>query len=178
MRLLGIVVLALALLAVIAGPAAAQVEMGFGAGVLYNKMLGSIEDDDWKIDEDYFSYLLSLKLQLAGFLGVEGILNYYPGKGDIDYTLTPMATGVINLLGDLVNVGAGINASYVKYDVPGSGSEDKWSELTYHLKAGVQIPLGPIWLNGDVYYFIDQFKDVEDFDKDYLTFGARLHLRF
>lgn len=179
MKKLAISGLVLGLLFVLAAPAPAQVDFGIGAGVLYNKMLGSIDASGWKIDKDYFSYLLSLKMQFLGFLGLEGVLNYYPGKDDIDYTVTPMGTATLNLLGDLINVGVGINSSYVKYDSPAAGSGDKWSDLTYHFKAGVQIPLGGLlWINGDVYYFVDQFKNIEDFDKDYLTFGARIHLRF
>ncbi|HPJ72599.1 MAG TPA: hypothetical protein PK636_07940, partial [bacterium] len=139
-RILGSVCLAAALFLPVAG-AWSQVEAGLGAGVFYNKMLGSIENDDWKIDEDYLSYLVSLRVQFLTFLGAEAILNYYPGSGSIDYQVTPMGTAILNLLGDLVNVGVGINKTYIKYDDPLGGSDGEWSDLSYHFKAGVQLPL-------------------------------------
>lgn len=156
-------------LAFAAGPATA--EFGIGGGVYYNRMLGSIHD--WDIDKDYISYLLSLKYQFLGFLGVEGMLDYYPGSGDIDYTLRPSATAV---LGNIINAGVGVNWSYVNFK---HGGKDGWSDLAYHFKLGVQIPVGPVlWLNADAFYFVDELKDIEDFNKDYITFGARAHYRF
>lgn len=156
-------------------PVWAENNFGIGGGVYYNKMLGDLDRDNFRFDEDYISYLFSMKYQFLGFLAVEGLLDYYPGSGDLDYTLKPMGTAV---LGNFINVGVGINKSYVKYELEDEGKKSGWSDLTYHFKLGLQIPLGDaLWVNADVYYFLDELKDIEDFDKDYLTFGARIHFR-
>jgi len=162
-------------------PAHAQVDFGLGAGVNYNRYLGDMKKEDFKISRDYFSYLVSARMEFLGFLGAEAIFDYYPGQDDIDYSMTPKATATLGLIGNIIQVGAGINKTYTKIKLSGGGSEGEWSDLSYHLKAGVQIPLGDIWLNADAYYFVDQFKYdkiVKDFDEDMITFGARVHYHF
>ncbi len=155
---------------------AAEGTFGLGGGVYYNKMLGTIEKDKWDIDDDYLSYVLSVKYQFGDWLGIEGLLDYYPGRKDIDYSLKPMATAV---LGNFINAGVGINSTYIKYKEVGGAGKDKWSDLSYHYKFGIQIPITDIfWLNVDAYYFVDELKNIQDFDKDYISFGARLHYLF
>ncbi|MCX6348861.1 MAG: hypothetical protein NTV79_05090, partial [Candidatus Aureabacteria bacterium] len=57
--------------------------------------------------------------------------------------------------------------------------DGEWGELYYQFQAGLQIPLSSaLWINADAYYFVQKFKEIEDFKLDYLTFGARLHFRF
>ncbi len=170
MKHASLVLIAMVLIALLtASPASA--EFGLGGGVYYNRMLGDIKD--WDIDKNYISYLLSLKYQFMDFLSVEGMLDYYPGNGAIDYTLRPSATAV---LGNLINAGVGVNWSYVNFK---SGGDDKWSEISYHFKLGVQVPIGSIlWVNVDAFYFVDELKEIEDFNKDFITFGARVHYRF
>ncbi len=163
-------------------PAPAGAELGLGGGIFYNRQLGDIKDsDDWKFDKDFVSYMVTLKFQFANFLGLEGSVDYYNGGGDIDYTLRPMGTAVVSIPIpglDLFNAGVGINSTYTKYQTAG-GSRDDWSDLAYHFKAGIQIPIADLlWVCGDCYYFVDELKDVEDFDSDLLTFGARAMLRF
>lgn len=178
MKNLGIVLGMAVLLAGILIPPASAGEgaFGLGGGVYYNKMLGSLDDDKWDIDDDYLSYVFSVKYQFGDWLGIEGMLDYYPGSKDIDYSLKPMATAV---LGNFINAGVGINSTYIKYKEGAGSSEDEWSDMSYHYKAGIQIPLMDVlWLNVDAYYFVDQLKDIEDFDKDYISFGARLHFLF
>lgn len=177
-KVISLVILCPVLMVGIALPATAGGNFGIGGGIYYNRMLGDIDKDDFDIDEDYFSYLLSLKYQLLDFVGVEALLDYYNGSGNVDYSLKPMATAV---LGSFLNAGVGINKTYFKYKSKSKSpfKKDDWTDLSYHFKAGVQIPLGDLlWLNADVYYFLDELKDIEDFDKDYLTFGARVHFRF
>lgn len=173
------VVLGLAVLltgAVTFPSAAAEGTFGLGGGIYYNKMLGTIEKDKWDIDDDYLSYVFSAKYQLGDWLGIEGLLDYYPGRKDIDYSFKPMATAV---LGNFINAGVGINSTYIKYKKADGASKDEWADMTYHFKAGIQIPIIDIfWLNVDAYYFVDELKNIEDFDKDYISFGARLHYLF
>ena len=178
MKKIGIVLGLVALLAgALISPALAGVgTFGLGGGVYYNKMLGTIEKDKWDIDDDYLSYVLSAKYQFGDWFGIEGLLDYYPGGKDIDYSIKPMATAV---LGNFINAGVGINSTYIKYKEVGGSSKDKWTDMTYHFKAGIQFPILDIfWLNVDAYYFVDELKDIEDFDKDYISFGARLHYLF
>ncbi len=163
-------------------PIPAMAEFGIGGGISYNRQLGDIKDDkDW--NKDYVSYVLSLKYQLADILGLEANLDYYPGTGNdvVDYTLRPMGTAVLSIplpILDLFNAGVGINSTYTSFK-SGSGSNDDWSDLSYHFKAGIQIPLASLlWICGDCYYFVDDLKNIEDFDSDLLTFGARALLRF
>jgi hypothetical protein len=155
---------------------AAEGTFGLGGGIYYNKMLGTLNKDNWDIDDDYFSYLLSLKYQYGEWFGIEGLLDYYPGRKDIDYSFKPMATAV---LGNFINAGVGINSTYLKYKDASGAGRDRWTDLSYHYKIGMQIPIAEIfWLNIDAYYFADQLRDMENFDKDYISFGARLHYLF
>ena len=157
-------------------------EFGIGGGISYNRQLGDLKDDkDW--NKDYVSYVLSLKYQLADILGLEANLDYYPGSGNdvVDYTLRPMGTVVLSIplpIFDLFNAGVGINSTYTNFK-SGSGDKDDWSDLSYHYKIGIQFPLtGLFWICGDCYYFVDDLKNIEDFDSDLITFGARALLRF
>jgi Outer membrane protein beta-barrel domain len=167
------------IMGIVSGPAMA--EFGIGGGISYNRQLGDLRhDEEWK--KDYVSYVLSLKYQFADILGLEANLDYYPGTGNdiVDYTLRPMGTVVISIplpVLDLFNVGAGINSTYTNFN--SGGGKDAWSDLSYHYKAGIQLPLtGLLWICGDCYYFVDDLKNIEDFDSDLLTFGARALLRF
>ena len=156
------------------GPARA--ELGIGGGVYYNRQLGDIKDDDG-FEKDFISYMLSVKYEPISLLAVEGSLDYYPGKDAIDYTVRPMATGLLQL--SFLNAGVGINSTYTKYESPSGGTDDKWSDLSYHFKAGIQLDFFDLlWICGDCYYFVDELKDVEDFDSDLLTFGARAFIVF
>jgi len=164
-------------------PAPGRAEMGIGGGIFYNRQLGDIKDsDDWKFDKDFISYMVTLKYQVANVLGLEGSIDYYNGSGTIDYTLRPMGTAVLSIplpVLDLFNAGVGINSTYTKYKKDSGGSADDWSDLSYHFKAGIQLPIADLlWICGDCYYFVDDLKDIEDFDSDLLTFGARAMLRF
>lgn len=164
-------------------PSAGRAELGIGGGIFYNRQLGDIKDnDDWKFDKDFVSYMVTLKYQVADILGLEGSVDYYNGSGTIDYTLRPMGTAVLSIplpLLDLFNAGVGINSTYTKYKKIDGSSTDDWSKLGYHFKVGVQLPIAELlWICGDCYYFVDELKDIEDFDSDLLTFGARAMLRF
>jgi len=162
-------------------PAAARAELGIGGGIFYNRQLGDIRKDD-DFDKDFVSYMVTLKYQIADILGLEGSVDYYNGSGAIDYTLRPMGTAVLSIplpVLNLFNAGVGINSTYTKFKKNGGGSSDDWSKLSYHFKAGIQLPIADlIWICGDCYYFVDELKDIEDFDSDLLTFGARAMLRF
>ena len=157
-------------------PAAARAEWGIGGGIFYNRQLGDLRKDR-EFDRDFISYMVSLKYQAAPFLGFEGSLDYYNGSGPIDYTLRPMGTALVTIplpILDLFNAGVGINSTYTRYN-----SSSDWSKISYHFKAGIQIPVaGLLWLQGDCYYFVDDLRDIEDFDSDLLVFGARAMLRF
>ncbi len=174
-------IVALAFLLLLAAVPAARAEFGIGGGIYYNRQLGDLKNDK-NFDKDFVSYVFSLKYQFADILGLEGNLDYYDGNDTIDYTLRPMGTAVLSIplpIFDLFNAGVGINSTYTKYKEAGGGSTDKWSDLSYHFKAGVQLPIADIlWICGDCYYFVDNLKDIEDFDSDLLTFGARALLRF
>lgn len=164
-------------------PAATRAELGIGGGIFYNRQLGDIKDsDDWKFNKDFVSYMVTLKYQVADFIGLEGSVDYYNGSGTIDYTLRPMGTAVVSIplpVFDLFNAGVGINSTYTRYKKTGGGATDDWSDLSYHFKAGIQIPIVDLlWICGDCYYFVDDLRDIEDFDSDLLTFGARAMLRF
>ena len=160
-------------------------EFGIGGGIYYNRQLGSIKDDS-KWNDNFVSYVLALKYQFVDFLGVEGNLNYYPGTGNdyIDYTFTPMGTVVLSIplpILDLINAGVGINSTYSSVSSTGKdlGAKDEWSDLAYHYKLGIQIPIASIlWICGDCYYFVDNLKNIEDVKSDLLTFGARALFRF
>jgi hypothetical protein len=164
--------LAAAALAMSAFPVQAANNVGLGGGVRYNVALQSLKNDDFKFDEDYLSYVLSLKYQFLPFLAVEATGDYYPGSGDVDYTFRPAASVI---LGDFINAGVGITKPYLK---PQEG-DGEWGDVYYQFQAGLQIPISDaLWINADAYYFVQKFADIEDFDIDYLTFGARLHFRF
>ncbi len=165
-------------------PGALRAEFGLGGGIFYNRQLGDIKDsDDWKFNKNFVSYMVTLKYQVANLLGLEGSVDYYSGSsGTIDYTLRPMGTAVLSIPIpglDIFNAGVGINSTYTKYKKLAGGSNDDWSKLSYHFKAGIQLPIADLlWINGDCYYFVDDLRDIEDFDSKLLTFGARAMLRF
>ena len=174
-KILSIVLIVFTLSALAAAPLRA--ELGIGGGVFYNRQLGDIKDDDG-FDKDFISYMVSVKYELISLLAVEGSLDYYPGNDKaVDYTLRPMATGLVQL--SFLNAGVGINSTYTKYDSPAGSSKDKWSDMSYHFKAGIQLDFFDLlWICGDCYYFVDDLKDIEDFDSDLLTFGARAFIPF
>jgi len=95
------------------------------------------------------------------------------------FALLSPADPATAVLGNFINAGVGVNSTYIKYKEVGGSSKDKWTDMTYHFKAGIQFPILDIfWLNVDAYYFVDELKDIEDFNKDYISFGARLHYLF
>ncbi|MDP8214534.1 MAG: outer membrane beta-barrel protein [Candidatus Euphemobacter frigidus] len=159
----------------------AMAEFGIGGGVYYNRQLGDIKHDK-DFDKDFISYVISLKYQFADILGLEANFDYYNGNDELDYTFRPMGTAVLSIplpILDLFNAGVGINSTYTKYKKAGGGSKSEWSKISYHFKAGIQIPIASIlWICGDCYYFVDNLKDIEDFDSDLLTFGTRALIRF
>lgn len=163
-------------------PTVARAELGIGGGVFYNRQLGKIRNEK-NFDKDFISYMLTMKYQLIDMIGLEASLDYYNGSGDIDYTLRPMGTAVLSIplpILDLFNVGVGINTTYTRYKKTGTDDwTTDWSKLGYHFKAGIQIPIANLlWICGDCYYFVDDLRDIEDFDSDLLTFGARAMIRF
>ena len=162
-------------------PTVARAELGIGGGIFYNRQLGKIRKEK-DFDKDFVSYMLSVKYQVIDMIGLEGSLDYYNGNGKIDYTLRPMGTAVLSIplpILDLFNVGVGINTTYTRYKKENGDSTSDWPKLGYHFKAGIQIPIANlIWICGDCYYFVDDLRDIEDFDSDLLTFGARAMIRF
>ena len=168
------------ILGLMSAPAIA--EFGIGGGIYYNRQLGDLKNEkEW--NKDYVSYVLALKYQFVNILGLEANLDYYPGTGNdvIDYTLRPMGTAVLSIplpVLDLFNAGVGINSTYTSFK-SGSGGKDDWSDLSYHFKAGIQLPITSLlWICGDCYYFVDELKNIENLKSDLLTFGARALLRF
>ena len=177
-RCIVVAVLGLALIL----PGLVRAELGIGGGIYDNRQLGDIKNDKVRdFDKDFLSYVLSVKYQFANVLGLEGNLDYYNGSGTIDYTLRPMGTAVVSIplpILDLFNAGMGINWTYTRFKKNGSTTSE-WSDMSYHFKAGIQFPIEDLlWICGDCYYFVDELKEIEDFDSDLLTFGARAMIRF
>ncbi len=167
-RMAGTICLAVLFLVPVTGSAR---NLGIGGGLRYNVGIGSFSDIDF--DRGYLSYLVSAKYQFPGLLAAEVTLDYYPGGKDVDYIIRPSAAV---LLGDFINVGLGITSAYHK---GGEDSRSGWGDLGYQLQAGLQLPLtSRLWLNADAYYFLQDLKEIKDFKSDYITLGARLHVRF
>jgi len=97
-------------------------------------------------------------------------VDYRPAMSEIDYSLAPKISLLIDVPLIPIYAGMGLRKTYVKW----ASGNPEWSELTYVLQAGWDlIALGPLSLILDAYYESTSFS-VKDIDIASITFGARL----
>jgi hypothetical protein len=141
----------------------AQLGLRVGGGIHYLKTVGDIKDTP-EFDDNAFNLVGSAQLG-TGLFKFEADVEWVPDYGGSDKSLwLPQA---FVLVGGLVYGGAGI----------GTGSIDgEWFDKPFYaLRAGVDIPLGPVSVDVNANYrFIssDVFETVDNEDLDSITFGA------
>jgi hypothetical protein len=126
--------------------------------------VGDIKDAEG-FDSSAFNFLLAAKMGL-GLITIEGDSEWVLDYGGSDKTL--WLPQVFALVGHrLIYLGAGIGTGYV---------DGEWFDHpVYTLRAGVNVPLGPVSVDVNANYQFMSTTVVEDIDSDDLdsvTFGA------
>jgi hypothetical protein len=135
-----------------------------GGGVHYLRTVGDIKDDA-DFDENSLGFLGSLMLPLP-LVRVEGIVEWIPDYGGQNSMIQPQAWA---LLGTGLYAGVGVGIGY---------SDGEWQENEFWaLRAGLNLPLGGLDLDGFATYRIQSTAELEGLGKkdlDAVTFGAIL----
>ena len=153
-------VVALATLALAAGPAAAG---SIGAGVHYLKTVGDIKDSQG-VDENAFGLIGSYQ-HGAGMLKLEGDVEWINDYLGSDHSMIePQAYA---LVGNNLYAGAGIGIGYI---------DDNWQDRPFYaLRAGYKMPLAAFSLDGFASYRFQKLEAVQGAtsdDLDSITFGV------
>ena len=134
-----------------------------GAGAHYMKTVGDIKDAEG-FDSNALNLVLALKMGL-GLIALEGDSEWVLDYGGSSKTL--WLPQVFALVGGLIYGGAGIGIGYL---------DGEWFDRpVYSLRAGVNLPLGPVAVDVNAsYQFMNSsaFEDVDSEDLDSVTFGA------
>jgi hypothetical protein len=141
----------------------AQLGLRLGGGVHYVKTVGDIKDTP-EFDENAFNLVGSAQVG-SGLIKFEADVEWIPDYGGSDKSLwLPQAFA---LIGGLVYGGAGIGTGVI---------DGEWFDKPFYaLRAGVDIPLGPVGVDINANYrFMDTgvFEDIDSEDFDSITFGA------
>jgi opacity protein-like surface antigen len=169
-----------ALLLSIAVPAA--MAGGFGHSIAvgghYFKVLGDIKAGS-SFEKDGVGYNVSYRLGLSRVFSIEAVLQGYPaGYYDAEEVYSPEVYAV---LGRGLYAGIGALAYHVRWHKDFRSAHDassEWTDVTYALIAGVEIPLvlDFVALDLNARYVFNEWQEVEDFQEDTLTFGGRVRL--
>lgn len=149
-----------------AGVGSSSAGVSVGGGIHYLRNLGNIEESGIDLDKNSIGILGSVMAK-AAFLRLEGQAEYIG-----DYAGTDEAMWIPQgwaLIGGALYAGAGIGIA----NFDGEWQNDPF----YGLRAGVNLPLGPIGLDTYATYLFwndDAFKDVTGEDLDSITFAALL----
>jgi len=135
-----------------------------GAGVHYMETVGDIKDAEG-FDTSAFNLVVAAKMGL-GLITIEGDSEWVLDYGGSDKTLwLPQVFGLVGRR--LIYLGAGIGAGYV---------DGEWFDHPiYTLRAGVNLPLGPVSVDVNAnYQFMSSSvaEDIDSEDLDSVTFGA------
>ena len=157
------VIWVVAALCVLFTASASHAGWSLGGGIHYLKTVGDIADAP-EFDSNAVNIVASaqLSIPLFKFEGDVEWVNDYGGWGDS--LLLPQA---FVLIGGLFYGGAGIGTGYI---------DGKWFDGPFYaLRAGVDIPLGPVGIDINANYrFMNTsvFEDAGSEDLDSITFGA------
>jgi hypothetical protein len=141
----------------------AQLGIRLGGGVHYVKTVGDIKDTP-EFDEDAFNLVASAQVG-SGLIKFEADVEWIPDYGGTDQSLwLPQAFA---LVGGLIYGGVGIGTGVI---------DGEWFDSPFYaLRAGVDIPVGPVSVDINANYrFMDSsvFDTVDTEDLDSVTFGA------
>ena len=135
-----------------------------GAGVHYMETVGDIKDAEG-FDSGALNFLLAAKMGL-GLITIEGDSEWALDYGGSDHTLwLPQVFALVGLR--LFYGGAGIGAGYL--------DQEWFDHPIYTLRAGVNLPLGPVSVDVNAnYQFMSTSvaEGVDSDDLDSVTFGA------
>ncbi len=156
-------ILAVAALCVLFTASASHAGLSLGAGIHYLKTVGDIKDSP-AFDENAYNLVASAQMSLLMFK-VEGDVEWVPDYGGFDESL--LMPQVLVLFGGLIYGGAGIGSGYI---------DGEWFDKPFYaLRAGVNLPLGPVGIDINASYrFMSTkvFESVDEDDLDSITFGA------
>jgi len=160
-----VLVVILALILGIGGTSWATRGVAFGSR--YHMPAKDIPGTDF--DRSHLSFSGGYRYRSNGLI-LDADIDYWPGVGDVTYSVTPK----ISLLFDIVIIpiyaGLGVEKTYVEW----SSGDKEWGDLTYVLQLGAEIVnLGPFTLLLDAYYDSTTLS-LKDIDVDFITLGARL----
>jgi hypothetical protein len=141
----------------------AQLGLRLGGGIHYLKTVGDIKDTP-EFDDNAFNLVGSARMG-TGLFKFEADVEWVPDYGGSDKSLwLPQA---FVLVGGMLYGGAGIGTGVI---------DGEWFDKPFYaLRAGVDIPLGPVGVDINANYrFIDSsvFESVNSEDFDSITFGA------
>ncbi len=153
----------IAALCVLFTASASRAEFRLGGGIHYLKTVGDIKDAP-EFDSSAFNIVASGQMTIPPFKfeGEVEWVNDYGGSGES--LLLPQA---FVLFGGMLYGGVGIGTGYI---------DGEWFDKPFYaLRAGVDIPLGPVGIDINANYrFMNTsvFEDAGSEDLDSITFGA------
>jgi len=142
-----------------------RAELGFrlGGGLHYVKTVGDIKETP-EFDSNALNLVAAAKVG-SGLIKFEGDSEWVLDYGGSSKTL--WLPQVFGLVGGLIYGGAGIGIGYI---------DGEWFDRPFYaLRAGVDIPLGPVSVDVKAdYRFMNSsaFESVDSEDLDSITFGA------
>ena len=138
--------------------------MKIGAGVHYMETVGDIKDAEG-FDSGALNLLLGARLGL-GLITIEGDSEWALDYAGSDHTLwLPQVFALVDLR--LLYGGVGIGAGYI--------NQEWFDHPIYTLRAGINLPLGPVSVDVNANYQFMSTTLADDLDTDDLnsvTFGA------
>lgn len=159
--------LLLMLLALIAGPAAADHRIGFG--VHHWQTVDDLADEGFEgIDDKGTSGIVSYQYMPEGIFSLELDLEYFADgfAGSTEAAYSPQA---YLLVGHGLYAGAGVGVTH---------SDGETSDMFYAAKLGFDIAIIPrLSLDINANYRFDDWGLIDEADTDTVTFGALLRLR-
>jgi len=135
-------------------PMTASAGQSIGAGLHYLRAVGDFDDIE-ELEKDSFGIIGSYQIGLPLFkfeANAEYVFDYL---GTDEALFEPSAYA---LIGALFYAGAGIGIGHV--------NDDWQSDPFYAVRAGVDLPLGPVNLDAYGTYRFQKDEDLEEFDED------------
>jgi len=160
-----VVAMILALILGIGGTSWATRGVAFGSR--YHIPVKDVVGTDF--DRSHLSFSGGLRYRGNGLI-LDADVDYWPGLGDVTYSVTPKISVLLDIVILPIYAGLGVEQTYVEW----SSGDKEWGDLTYVLQLGAEIvDLGSLTLLLDAYYDSTSLS-LKDIDASFITLGARL----
>ena len=148
-----------------------------GIGAHYFRSLEEIKAED-DFDEDGLGLNLSYRYRMARLLALQGELQFFPDG--IFFAEDAYGFKGFLLLGNVIYAALGIGTNRVEWP----NGDKEWTDTEYLLRAGVELPIVPdvFTIDMNANYILADWRDIDDlddeFDEDYMSFGAAARFHF